>query len=251
MDIRFSKVTKSYSESGARHVIFQDLDVLFPSGAVSVIVGKSGVGKSSLLNLAGGIDTPDSGTIQLGKTLITDMSDRERTLLRRKKIGIIFQFFNLIPVLTVLENACLIAELDNASPRVFRERALFLLEQTGLYHRRHAFPDQLSGGEQQRVAMVRALVNDPEVILADEPTGNLDMATGRTVLELIVRLVKEQNKTLIMVTHSPDAVGFAHQVFTFENRHLSATLTPSASDTTSPILPLTDSPAFSSGDDQT
>ena len=224
MDIHFSKVTKSYNESGTRHLIFEHLNALFPSQTVSVIVGKSGVGKSSLLNLAGGIDTPDEGSITIGDTRITHMTDRERTIFRRKHMGIIFQFFNLIPVLTVLENVCLIAELDKASPKAARENALSLLDHVGLYHRKNTYLDTLSGGEQQRVAIVRALVHNPEVILADEPTGNLDMATGRAVLELIVNLVKERKKTLIMVTHSPEAVGFADQVFTFEDKKL--TLSP-------------------------
>jgi len=221
MDIHFSKVTKSYHESGTRHLIFEHLNALFPSQTVSVIVGKSGVGKSSLLNLAGGIDTPDDGSIKIGDTRLTHMTNRDRTIFRRKHIGIIFQFFNLIPVLTVLENVCLIAELDNASPKDAQKSALSLLDHVGLYHRKDTYPDTLSGGEQQRVAIVRALVHNPEVILADEPTGNLDVATGRTVLELIVNLVKERKKTLIMVTHSPEAVGFADQVFTFEDKKLS------------------------------
>ncbi|SMD01855.1 putative ABC transport system ATP-binding protein [Desulfocicer vacuolatum DSM 3385] len=221
MDIHFSKVTKSYNESGNRHLIFKEIDALFPSRTVSVIVGKSGVGKSSLLNLAGGIDTPDAGAITIGDTVITQMSDRDRTIFRRKKIGIIFQFFNLIPVLTVLENVCLTAELDKASPKEARENALSLLDQVGLYHRRATYPDTLSGGEQQRVAIVRALVHNPDIILADEPTGNLDMATGKTVLELIVNLVTQRQKTLIMVTHSPDAVDFAHRVFSFKDKNLS------------------------------
>lgn len=223
MDIHFSNVAKSYEESGRRETILEHLTAHFPSGSFSVIMGKSGVGKSTLLNLAGGIDTPDSGTISLGSTRITDMEDRDRTIFRRRKIGIIFQFFNLIPVLTVQENICLIAELDGSTSASVTDHALSLLDQTGLYHRRNAYPDKLSGGEQQRVAIVRALVNAPEVILADEPTGNLDMKTGRTILELIVNLVRERKKTLVMVTHSPDAAGFADHLFTFDNRGLSPT----------------------------
>ncbi|NDY74443.1 ABC transporter ATP-binding protein [Desulfobacter hydrogenophilus] len=190
------------------------------AGKISVIVGKSGVGKSSLLNLISGIDLPDSGTIHVGDLCITDFDDSERTLFRRRRIGFIYQFFNLIPVLSVLENITLVAELDNTPKDIFLPRVMALLETVGLADRKNDFPDTLSGGEQQRVAIVRSLANDPDIILADEPTGNLDSETGLAVLEMITDLVKIHNKTLIMVTHSPEAMGFADHVYAVKDQLL-------------------------------
>jgi putative ABC transport system ATP-binding protein len=180
------------------------------------------VGKSSLLNLISGIDQPDRGEIRVGDHCISAMTDTARTLFRRRHIGFIYQFFNLIPVLTVLENVTLIAELDKVPTKKSRFRARDLLEQVELWDRRNNFPETLSGGEQQRVAIVRALVNDPDLVLADEPTGNLDQDTGKKIMEMISALVRDQRKTLIMVTHSPDAAAWADQIFTVADR----TLTP-------------------------
>jgi putative ABC transport system ATP-binding protein len=140
------------------------------------------------------------------------LEDRERTLFRRHKIGFIFQFFNLIPTLTVLENVVLPAELGGKSPQEARRLAEPLLEMTGLIDRRSTFPDRLSGGEQQRVAIARALVHDPLLVLADEPTGNLDEDTGRHVLDLLDRLTRQSGKNLIMVTHNADAASYADRI---------------------------------------
>lgn len=222
MDITLSSITKTYQESGQARPIFTDLNAVFPSGEFSVIVGKSGVGKSTLLNLIGGIDLPDSGKgeIRIGDTLLSDLDDHGRTLFRREHIGMVFQFFNLIPVLTVMENVGLVAELDGKSRSEYEDRAIYLLDRVGLGGRQDTFPDKLSGGEQQRVAIVRALLNNPDIILADEPTGNLDVETGRSILELIVEVTREAGKSLLMVTHSPDAITFASKVFTVENRQV-------------------------------
>ncbi|MCG8531338.1 MAG: ABC transporter ATP-binding protein, partial [Desulfovibrionales bacterium] len=171
MDIQLSHIHKSFDDHGSRRVIFEDLNIIFPPGEISVIVGKSGVGKSSLLNLISGIDTPDEGTITMGGQKITGLRDGPRTRFRRRHMGFVFQFFHLIPVLTVLENALLISQLDGGSQKQARTRALDLLSHVGLAGRENAFPDTLSGGEQQRLAIVRALVHDPPIILADEPTG--------------------------------------------------------------------------------
>ncbi len=222
MDVQMLKIDKSFDDSGTRRTIFSRTSARFGSGSVCMIMGKSGVGKSSLLNLISGIDLPDKGEIRVGDRCINTMTDTDRTLFRRRHIGFIYQFFNLIPVLTVLENVTLIAELDRTPKKTCRNRAQALLEQVGLWDRRQDFPETLSGGEQQRVAIVRALVNDPDLVLADEPTGNLDQEAGRTIMEMISTLVRKQNKTLIMVTHSPDAAVWADQMFTVADR----TLTP-------------------------
>ena len=207
------KIDKSFDDSGTRRTIFHQASARFDAGSFCVIVGKSGVGKSSLLNLISGIDLPDRGEIRVGNHGISAMTDTARTLFRRRHIGFIYQFFNLIPVLTVLENVTLIAELDRVPAKKSRARARGLLEQVGLWDRRNNFPETLSGGEQQRVAIVRALVNDPDLVLADEPTGNLDQDTGKTILAMISDLVRTQNKTLIMVTHSPDAADWADRMY--------------------------------------
>jgi putative ABC transport system ATP-binding protein len=216
------EIDKSFDDSGTRRSIFHQASAWFASGSFCVIVGKSGVGKSSLLNLISGIDLPDAGEIRVGDHRISAMTDTARTLFRRRHIGFIYQFFNLIPVLTVLENVTLIAELDKIPAKKSRFRARDLLEQVGLWDRRNNFPETLSGGEQQRVAIVRALVNDPDLVLADEPTGNLDQETGKTIMTMISDLVRTKNKTLIMATHSPDAADWADRMYTVADRTLAA-----------------------------
>jgi len=216
------EIDKSFDDSGTRRTIFHQASARFNSGSFCVIVGKSGVGKSSLLNLISGIDLPDTGEIRVGKHCISAMTDTARTLFRRRHIGFIYQFFNLIPVLTVLENVSLIAELDKMPVKKSRARARNLLEQVGLWDRRNDFPETLSGGEQQRVAIVRALVNDPDLVLADEPTGNLDHDNGKTIMTMISDLVRTQEKTLIMVTHSPDAADWADQMYAVADGTLAA-----------------------------
>lgn len=220
MNIEITALEKTFEHRD--RAIFTNLDAIFYAGKVSVILGKSGIGKSSLLNLIAGIDLPDKGDIRIGNHLMSGMDDAGRTLFRRRHIGFVFQSFNLIPVLTVLENVALVGQLNGRPDKDIQERAASLLETVGLADRRKEFPDRLSGGEQQRVALARALINDPAVILADEPTGNLDKETGSAVLEMISTQARKLNKTLIMVTHSPDALAWADEVYTVEN----ATLVP-------------------------
>lgn len=220
MEIRLSDISKSYGETGRKQVVYKDLTARFPFGSVSAIIGKSGVGKSSLLNLISGIDLPDSGTIHIGDTVLSKMEDTQRTVFRRRHIGFVYQSFNLIPVLTVLENVTLISELDSVPKGKYLASALTLLKAVGLVDRKNDTPDRLSGGEQQRVAIVRALVNDPDILLADEPTGNLDVETGKIILGLMTDLVRQHHKTLIMVTHSADAMAYADHIYAVKDKGL-------------------------------
>ena len=210
--IKLDNVTKRYEEAGVERTILHDVSMEFGCGEFTVLLGRSGSGKSTLLNLIGGIDEPSAGDVLIDGQSITRMSDTERTLYRRRHIGFIFQAFNLIPTLSVLENVMLPLELSGRPSSVVRQRAQALLDQVGLSHRIDAFPDQLSGGEQQRVAIARALINDPLVVLADEPTGNLDYDTGKLVLDLLDTLTRKAGKNLVMVTHSEEVIGVADRV---------------------------------------
>jgi len=210
--LRFHDLTKSYYEGDVRRVVLQNAHAEFQSGEITVILGKSGSGKSTLLNLISGIDAPDGGQIWMDGQNLTALRERDRTLFRRARIGFIFQFFNLIPTLTVGENVSLPLELNRIPHSQALEKARSLLETVGLLDRWATFPEKLSGGEQQRVALARALVHDPLLILADEPTGNLDEETGAQMLALLTRLSHENNRTLLMVTHSQDAALHADRV---------------------------------------
>jgi putative ABC transport system ATP-binding protein len=206
LSVRLARLRKDYEEGGARHVILDDADATFEAGRFTVIAGKSGCGKSTLLNLLSGIDVPSGGDVWIGEAHLTGMGERERSLFRRDRIGIVFQFFNLIPTLSVLENVTLPGELAG---RAGTAAALRMLERVGMKERAHATPDRLSGGEQQRVAIARALAHDPQLVLADEPTGNLDAETGAQVLDLLLEVTREAGKTLVMATHSLDVLPLA------------------------------------------
>jgi putative ABC transport system ATP-binding protein len=210
--IRLEHVTKRYTEAGADRTILNDVSLEIGKGEFVVLLGKSGSGKSTLLNLIGGIDAPTQGDVFVDSQAITRMNDTARTLFRRNHIGFIFQAFNLIPTLSVFENVILPLELRSKLTSEVRERAREFIEQVGLSHRSAAFPDRLSGGEQQRVAIARALINDPLVVLADEPTGNLDTDTGKKILDLLDALTRQAGKNLVMVTHSEEVVGVADRV---------------------------------------
>jgi putative ABC transport system ATP-binding protein len=211
--IKLENVSKGYSEGKAFHKILSDVNLEIRRGEIIILYGKSGSGKSTLLNLLAGIDLPDNGNIYFEGRSITALSEKERTLYRRKKIGFIFQFFNLIPTLTVSENLKLPLELNSST----FERVHELLDELGLSDRINAYPDVLSGGEQQRVAIARALIHNPDFILADEPTGNLDFDTSKQIIELIDRIVKQQGKTMIMATHSRDVMGLADRILTLKD----------------------------------
>lgn len=213
-------ITKVYQEGEREHTVLRDVHLVLQRGELAVVLGRSGSGKSTLLNLIGGIDPPTSGEVIVGGVCLTQLSEQARTLFRRRYIGLVFQFFNLIPTLTVEENLLLPLELNGCSGPRARRAALELLEHVGLAGRAHSFPDRLSGGEQQRVAIARALVHDPLLVLADEPTGNLDLDTAREVLELLDRLTRQAGKTMLMVTHSAEVVGLADRVFTVHDGRL-------------------------------
>lgn len=210
--VQIRNLSKTYAEAGRTREILTGVNIDILEGEFFVLLGKSGSGKSTLLNLISGIDLVDRGEIRVNGTDVTKLNDRQLTLFRREQIGIVFQFFNLIPTLTVLENITLPLELRGTSAREGARRAASLLERVGLGNRADAFPDKLSGGEQQRVAIARALAHEPTLVLADEPTGNLDEETGQQVLALLLELTREVGKTLVMATHNPEIVPFADRV---------------------------------------
>ncbi len=213
-------ISKSYEEGGTARPILRDLSATFARGEFVVLLGRSGSGKSTLLNLVSGIDTPTTGEVLIDGAPITRMSERERTLFRRDNIGFIFQFFNLVPTLTVFENLLLPLELSGHADKQGRDHAVELLEQVGLADRRGVYPDRLSGGEQQRIAIARALVHDPLLVLADEPTGNLDVETGQHVLDMLDTLTRQAGKNLLMVTHSEEVATIADRIFRMQDGHI-------------------------------
>ena len=218
--VELSRVVKTYLEGESERVVLRDVDVCVATGEIVVLLGRSGSGKSTVLNLVSGIDQPTSGTVRVGGVDVTTLSETARTLLRRRRIGFIFQFFNLIPTLTVEENLRLPLELNGVDGAVGRARALELLGAVGLADRAASFPDRLSGGEQQRVAVARALVHDPALVLADEPTGNLDAESGRQVLGLLAGLARRAGKTVIAVSHSEEVAALADRVLTLADGRL-------------------------------
>ncbi len=218
----FHDLTKSYYEGDMRRVVLQDAHAEFQAGEITAILGKSGSGKSTLLNLISGIDIPDSGQIWVNDQDLTALSERERTLFRRTQIGFVFQFFNLIPTLTVGENISLPLELNNLSRSRAKAKAREMLNTVELADRWDTFPEKLSGGEQQRVALARALVHDPLLILADEPTGNLDEETGAQMMALLASLTHERNGTLLVVTHSPEVTAYADRIMRLSHGQLIA-----------------------------
>lgn len=220
--VELKKVSKHFSEGNTKHTVLNNFDFKTEKGEIIILLGKSGSGKSTLLNIISGIDLPDEGSVSIGGRDITKLSEKERTLVRRNKIGFIFQFFNLIPTLTVKENLQLPLELTSSENQ--EEKIKSILTEVGLLERANTYPDKLSGGEQQRIAVARALIHNPDIILADEPTGNLDYETGLQIVDLLDRVVKQKGKTMIMVTHSKDVMGLADRVYSLKDGRLTETI---------------------------
>lgn len=195
--IKLKDVTKKYITRDYEFSALKDVNLSIDEGKVVVILGPSGAGKSTLLNLIGGLDNPTSGTIEVDSENIEDYSDNELAAYRASKVGFVFQFYNLIPTLTVYENVAIVNEI---TPSPFPSEKM--LEEVGLLDHAKKFPSELSGGEQQRVSIARALAKNPKILLADEPTGALDSLTGVLVLKLLLKMAKEYNKTVIIVTHN-------------------------------------------------
>ena len=214
--IRVRGLTKSYRRGGQDLPVLLGIDLDVVAGEFVALMGPSGSGKSTLLNLLAGIDVVDAGTIEIDGVDIATLSDAALADWRAMHVGFIFQFYNLMPVLTAFENVELPLLLTALSPRQRRERVAQVLELVQLADRADHVPSELSGGQQQRVAIARAIVTDPTLIVADEPTGDLDRATGEEVLALLDRLVAELGKTVVMVTHDPKAAARAHRLVQLE-----------------------------------
>ena len=209
--------TKSYRQGEAEVKALAGVTLDVAAGEFVAIVGPSGSGKSTLLHLMGGLDVPTSGDVLIDGASIARMSDDEVTIFRRRAIGFVFQFFNLLPTLSAEENVALPLLLDGMRPRDIRDRVGAALDAVGLGHRRNHRPDEMSGGEMQRAAIARALVIEPKVILADEPTGNLDSATGDQILELIRKANEDRGATVVMVTHDAKAATRATRLVTMRD----------------------------------
>jgi len=208
MLLQIQNLKKSYTQGLQQVDALKGVSLEIEAGQFVSIMGPSGSGKSTLLHLMGGLDRPSSGSVILNHEAIDTLSDDELSKFRRRKLGFIFQFFNLLPTLNAIENVALPRLLDQESLKDVEGRAKELLISMGLEKRMHHRPDQLSGGEMQRVAIARALISDPLLILADEPTGNLDTKTGESVLSLMRDMVEKNGHTMVMVTHDPNAAAF-------------------------------------------
>jgi len=213
--IELVDVSRTVTSGAGPLTILQPTSFSIDRGRAVAITGPSGSGKSTMLGLIAGLDTPTTGRILLDGTDITSLGEEELARLRGRLVGIVFQFFHLLPSLTALENV--LVPLEIAGVRDAERRARALLVDVGLEARGHHYPSQLSGGEQQRVAIARALANDPPILLADEPTGNLDSVTGHNIIELLVSINRERNRTLVLVTHDTELASLADEVISLRD----------------------------------
>jgi putative ABC transport system ATP-binding protein len=211
-------VSKTVPSGSGTLTILHPMDLVVPAGQVMAITGPSGSGKSTLLGLVAGLDSPSTGQIAIDGIDITSLDEDALARLRGRRIGFVFQFFHLLPSLTALENVLIPMEIAGVSGA--RARAAALLQEVGLSERGHHYPSQLSGGEQQRVAIARALANDPPLLLADEPTGNLDSGTGRHVIDLLLEINRSRGTTLVLVTHDPELAAVADVAIALRDGHV-------------------------------
>jgi putative ABC transport system ATP-binding protein len=217
-------VHKRYPHAGADVLALRGVDLTIPRGQFAGVMGASGSGKSTLLHVIGGLDRPDEGVVRVGGQELNTLGDRQRTLFRRRRVGVVFQSFNLVDTLSAIENIALPMIIDGGSPKAVRRRAQDLLDRVGLTHRADHRPDALSGGEQQRVAIARALLMDPEILLADEPTGNLDSANAAAIWSLLGALCRDLNKTVLVGTHEPAVGAVADRVLVLKDGRLVGTI---------------------------
>lgn len=224
LDIELHEVSRAFSEGERRKTVLDRVNFSAKRGESIAIRGRSGSGKSTLLNLIGGIDAPDSGTVVVAGEPLTTMSERQRTFFRRRQIGFVYQAFNLIQTLSVADNIRLVLELNDTPRRDVNRRITDLLHAVGLSDRGDSYPDVLSGGEQQRVAVARALANSPRVLIADEPTGNLDDDNAERVMALLKSLSLEYGSTMLIATHSARLAGFCDRIVQLAGGHLTGQL---------------------------
>jgi len=210
-------ITRRFGSGGTEVVAVRDISLEVMPGEVILIMGPSGSGKTTLLSMLGGLLKPSEGRVRIGDAELTQLSERQLPNVRLDHIGFIFQAFNLLSALTGLDNVALVAQLDRVSRKEARQRAKVLLEQLGLGHRLHFLPEKLSGGEKQRVAIARALVNEPDIILADEPTANLDSQHGHETMRMLRRIAKEEKRSVIIVSHDQRIKDIADRIFWLED----------------------------------
>ena len=215
--IKIEEICKSFGEKDSRTQVLNNISLTVGKGEFISLMGASGSGKSTLLYLIGGLDTSDSGEIFLDGRDISKMRDKELSKLRREGMGFVFQFFNLVQNLTVEDNILLPLVMDGKSPKKYRDRLDSILETVGLSDKRRSCPNQLSGGQQQRCAIARAVIYEPKILLADEPTGNLDSKSGTEIMELFSRINKEKGITILMVTHSAECAAYSDRIITLSD----------------------------------
>jgi putative ABC transport system ATP-binding protein len=229
-------VSKQYQMGEVTVDALVGVDFIVEKGEFVAVMGPSGSGKSTLLHLLGGLDKSTDGQVTLGGRKLSVMSDKEVTLARRRNVGFVFQFYNLLPTLTAEENIALPLLIDGKKIKEYQSGIDKLLELVGLTERRRHKPDQLSGGEQQRVAIARAFVNDPDIVLADEPTGNLDSRAGEEIMKLLRRSCDELGQTIVVVTHDPKAASFADRIVFLKDGQIASEIRLEKGGDTAPIL---------------
>ncbi len=220
--VRLTAVTKEYREGDHVRPVLRGIDLSVADGELVALMGPSGCGKSTLLNLISGLDSPDSGEVEVMGVCLSELTEHERTIFRGENVGFVFQFYNLIPTLTVEENVLLPLGLRRRLTGKDRARGRELLDAVGLVDRAGSWPERLSGGEQQRVAIARALIHEPALVLADEPTGNLDEDTGARMLELMIELLELAKTTLITVTHAREVASRMHRTLELQGGQIAA-----------------------------